>query len=64
LVRPIRGVSGDDACGRRDAARVDLLDLIGIRENVAKLTREELDLRCVELEIGERCDFRNLLTRQ
>ena len=50
----------DDAGGRRDAGRVDLLHLVGVREDVAELAREQLDLVGVELEVRERGDRRDL----
>jgi len=43
----------DEVSGRRDPGGVGLLNLIGVRQNVAELSREQLDLGRVELEVGE-----------
>src|SRR5207248_3970118 len=50
----IRRMAGGDGCGGRDARRVHELHLIGVREDVAELLRKEVELRDVEVEVGER----------
>ena len=53
LVRPVGAVTSDDVRRRGDAGRVDLLDLIGVGEDVAELPCKELHFRRIELEVGE-----------
>ena len=44
VVGPVGLVPRDHTGGGRDAGRVDVLDLVGVFEDVAELAREELDL--------------------
>src|SRR2546428_2634609 len=58
LVGPIRGMARDNAGRRRDAGCVDLLNLVRVREDVAQLAREQVELVFVELELREGRDLR------
>ena len=53
-VRTVGFVPRHDAGGRRNAGGVDVLDLVGVVENVAELTRVELDFLLVEPQVRER----------
>src|SRR5437763_4333786 len=55
----IGGMARHDARGRRDASRVDLTDFFGVREDVAELAGEQVQLRVVELEMSQRGDGRD-----
>ena len=46
----------DDARRRRNAGRVDVLDLVGVFENLAELARVQLDFFLVEPQVRERSD--------
>jgi len=37
----------------RDAGRVDPLELVGVREDIAQLSREQVELRGIEIQMGE-----------
>ena len=64
LVGPIRASARDAVRRRRHAARVDLLKLAGVREDVAELSRKQFHFGRVELEMGERGDRFDLRSRQ
>ena len=47
-----------------DAAGVNLLHLVGVLEDLAELPRKQIQLRGIELEIGERGDRLDLFSRE
>ncbi len=53
-----------DVRGRRHAGRVDLLHGVGVREDVAELTRKEFGFRGIELQVRERGDGVDLRPRE
>ncbi len=53
LVRAIGGIPREHAGGWRNAARVHLLHFVGVREDIAELAREQLNLVRVQFEVGE-----------
>ena len=55
-VRAIGRVTRPDACGRRHAGRVDALHLVRVVEDVAELTREQIELGFLQLEVGQSGD--------
>ena len=64
LIRPIGRMAGKHGGSRRDAGGVDLLHDFGVREDVAELAREEINLRRVELEVRQRGNGRDLVSRK
>ena len=64
MVWPVCAVAGDTVCRRRHTARVNLLELAGIGQDVAKLLGKQLNLGSIELEVGELGDRLDLRSRQ
>jgi len=57
-------VPGDDAGRRRNAGGVDAQELVGVRQDLAELAREHLDLGRIELDLGEPGDRSDLFGRK
>lgn len=64
MVGSVRRMPGQHARGGGDAGRVDPLQLVGVREDVAQLPREQVELVSIELEMGERRDGGDLFSGQ
>src|SRR5204863_9184882 len=56
LVVTLRPLAAVDVIGRRHAARVDRLHLLGVMQDIGELPGEELFLFVAELELRERGD--------
>ena len=57
-------MTGRDVGGRRHASGVDLLDFLRVREDVAELPREQIELRRGEREVCQGRDGFHLRSRE